>query len=226
VLWLSRFTYQTLQWSQHSFSVFPPCKVENIVQSLALSLKLYDYSDYLGSTAVEKPTYKMQVVSLVAFVGNHNCSLVWQSAARNAARVRLERGLDPYRTCAGAGRTTWSCVTSSVSQRGWPPSSVAAFVGISHVHFATSCICCPSALFRRSKPCHDNLAVKTLARCCLLSTTNSLQATASLLGKYPWVRKRNGQQRRSGVLAFCQSTSCFSFACTATDKHPSSPTPA
>ena len=56
--------------------------------------------------------------------------------------------------------STWSCVTRcSVSQRGWPPSSVAAFVGISYAHFATSCICFPSALFSRSKPCHDNLAV-------------------------------------------------------------------
>ncbi len=110
-------------------TTLPPCKVENIVQSLALSFGLYDFSDYLGSTAIEKPTYKMQVVSLVAFVGNHKCSLVWQSAARHAARVRLEWGLDPYRTCAGAGRTTWSCVTRcSVSQRGWPPSSVATFV--------------------------------------------------------------------------------------------------
>ncbi len=37
---------------------------------------------------------------------------------------------------------------------------VAGFVG-------TSCICFPSALFRRSKPCRDSLAVKTLALCCL-----------------------------------------------------------
>ena len=151
VLWLSRFTYQTLQWSQNSFSVFPPCKLKT--SSSLQPCQSCTTADCLGSTAVEKPSHKMQVVSLVAFVGNQNCSLVWQSAARRAARVRLERGLDPYRTCAGAGRTTWSCLTRcSASQRGWPPSSVAAFVGISYVHFATSCICFPSALFRRSNP--------------------------------------------------------------------------